>query len=186
MVYDTGRCGATPDDPPPPTLDNVCYNVYCPAMRKGLQAEIKQTKPFASRGAEALLSILRTAAVLDHQLAEALKPHGLTPTQYNVLRILRGAGAAGLCGREIAERMVARVPDAPRLLERLEAMRLIGRTRDPGDRRHVTARIRPEGLALLKVADPATVAVERARFGRLSARTLGGLIDGLAAVRDGA
>src|SRR5450756_2273564 len=113
-------------------------------MAKGLQAELKQTKPFPSRATEALLSILRTAAVLDHQLGEALRPHRITATQYNVLRILRGAGAAGLCGREIAERMVARVPDVPRMLERLEAMRLIRRERDAGDRRHVTARIAPQ------------------------------------------
>lgn len=154
-------------------------------MSQGLRAEIKQTKPFPSRATEALLSILRTAAVLDHQLGEALRPHRLTPTQYNVLRILRGAGAGGLCGREIAERMVARVPDVPRLLERLEAMRLIGRTRDPADRRHVTARIVPKGLDLLKAAGPATDVVVRSHLGRLSERTLVGLIEGLAAIRDG-
>jgi DNA-binding MarR family transcriptional regulator len=158
--------------------------MYRWAMPKGLQAEIQQRTPFPSRSAEALLSILRTAAVLDHQLGDALKPHGITPTQYNVLRILRGAGAAGLCGREIAERLVARVPDVPRLLERLEAMRLIGRTRDPADRRHVTARILPRGRALLQAATPATERIERSRFARLSERTLVGLIEGLAAVRD--
>jgi len=154
-------------------------------MPKGLQAEIKQTKPFPSRATEALLSILRTAAVLDHQLGEALRPHRVTPTQYNVLRILRGAGAGGLCGREIAERMIARVPDVPRLLERLEAMQLIRRERDPRDRRHVTARIAPKGLALLTAVGPATEAVARSRLGRLSERTLVGLIEGLTAVRDG-
>ena len=153
-------------------------------MPKGLQAELKQTKPFPSRATEALLSILRTAAVLDHQLGEALRPHQITATQYNVLRILRGAGAAGLCGREIAERMVARVPDVPRMLERLEAMQLIRRERDTGDRRHVTARIAPKGVALLKAAGPATDAVARLRLGRLSERTLASLIEGLAAVRD--
>jgi DNA-binding MarR family transcriptional regulator len=153
-------------------------------MPKGLQAELKQTKPFPSRATEALLSILRTAAVLDHQLGEALRPSHITATQYNVLRILRGAGAAGLCGREIAERMVARVPDVPRMLERLEAMQLIRRERDAGDRRHVTARIAPKGVALLKAVGPATDAVARLRLGRLSARTLASLIEGLAAVRD--
>jgi MarR family transcriptional regulator, organic hydroperoxide resistance regulator len=155
-------------------------------MPQGLQTELKQTKPFPSRATEALLSILRTAAILDHQLGEALRPHRITATQYNVLRILRGAGAAGLCGREIAERMVARVPDVPRMLERLAARQLIRRERDAGDRRHVTARIAPRGLALLAAVGPATDTVVRARLGRLSDRTLGHLIDGLAAVRDGA
>jgi DNA-binding MarR family transcriptional regulator len=152
-------------------------------MPSVLQAELKQTRPFPNRGAEALLSILRTAAVLDHQLSEALKPHRLTPTQYNVLRILRGAGANGLCGREVAERMVARVPDIPRLLDRLEGRRLVARETDPADRRHVTATITTKGLALLDQATPALEAVEKDRVGRLSDRTLSALVEGLAAVR---
>ena len=155
-------------------------------MPSVLQTELKQTRPFASRAAEALLSILRTAAVLDHQLSETLRPFGITPTQYNVLRILRGAGTAGQCGREVAERLVARVPDVPRLLDRMETMRLIQRERDPADRRHVTATITPKGLALLKELAPALDALEKARMGRLSDRTLAALIEGLAAVRDGA
>jgi DNA-binding MarR family transcriptional regulator len=152
-------------------------------MPSTLQAELKQTRPFPSRTSEAFVSILRSAAVLDHQLGEVLRPFGLTATQHNVLRILRGAGAEGLCGREIAERMIARVPDVPRMLDRLEAMRLIARERDPADRRHVTATITPKGLALLDEAIPAIEAVEKARLGRLSDRTLVTLIEALAAVR---
>ncbi len=152
-------------------------------MPSRLQAELKQTRPFPSKAAEALLSILRTAAVLDHQLGEALKPHGLTHTQYNVLRILRGAGASGLCGREVAERLVASVPDVPRLLDRLEGMRLISRERDPADRRHVTARITQKGLELLDRVLPDLEAVMHARTGRLNQRMLAGLIDGLARIR---
>jgi DNA-binding MarR family transcriptional regulator len=154
-------------------------------MARDLLAELKQTRPFPSRASEALVSIWRTAAILEHQLAEVLRPFGITPTQYNVLRILRGAGKAGLCGREIGERVVARVPDMPRLLERLAATALISRERDPRDRRHVTARITSKGLALLDRAFPAVDAMERARLGRLSDRTLAGIIEGLAAVRDG-
>jgi DNA-binding MarR family transcriptional regulator len=82
--------------------------------------------------------------------------------------------------------MVARVPDVPRLLERMEAQRLVSRERDAADRRHVTARITKKGLDVLERVGPAIEAVERARLGRLSERTLVGLIDGLAAVRDGA
>src|SRR5690348_10722457 len=97
-----------------------------------LRDEIKQTKPFARPADEALLSIMRTAAVLEHAGNEALKPHGLTHTQYNVLRILRGAGKRGLCGRDIAERMVSHVPDVSRLLDRMEDAGVIVRMRDPG------------------------------------------------------
>ena len=135
------------------------------------------------RVAPMLRALIRTAAVLDHQMSEALRPSGITLTQYNVLRILRGAGPSGLCGREIAERLVARVPDVPRLVERLEVMRLIRRERDPEDRRHVTATITPKGLRLLEEVTPGLEAVEQARLGRLSSRTLDGLIEGLAAVR---
>src|SRR6476661_7665572 len=105
-------------------------------MTSRLQAEIKQGKPFQSASAEALLSVMRTAAMLEHHLTEVLKPYGITPTQYNVLRILRGAGSGGLCGREVAERMVSRVPDISRLLDRMEEMDLVDRERDPADRRH--------------------------------------------------
>lgn len=78
-------------------------------MTRRLRDEIKQTRPFASREQEAYLSVGRTWSVLEHALSEALKPHGITPTQYNVLRILRGAGERGLCRSEVMERMIARV-----------------------------------------------------------------------------
>jgi DNA-binding MarR family transcriptional regulator len=148
-----------------------------------LQTDLKQKKPFPRISAEALVSVLRTAAVLDHQLTDVLKPFGITHTQYNVLRILRGAGAAGLCGREVAERMVSRVPDVSRLLDRMEDTDLISRERDPGDRRHVTARISRKGLAMLEEATPRLEAVVRARFGQLPAGRLQQLLEVLTAVR---
>jgi len=152
-------------------------------MPSDLQAELKQRKPFPSVGAEALLSVLRTAAVLEHQLTEVLKPYGITHTQYNVLRILRGAGVEGLCGREVAERMVSRVPDVSRLLDRMEEPGLISRERDPGDRRHVTARITRKGLAMLEQATPQLEAVERARVGQVPTGRLQQLIEVLSTVR---
>ena len=152
-------------------------------MSDNLQAELKQRKPFPRVTAEALVSVLRTAAVLEHQMTEVLKPLGITHTQYNALRILRGAGENGLCGREVAERLVSRVPDVSRLLDRMEDTGLIGRERNPGDRRHVTARITPKGLAMLDQATPKLEAVERARFGRVPARRLQELLDLLAGVR---
>jgi MarR family transcriptional regulator, organic hydroperoxide resistance regulator len=154
-------------------------------MPDRLQAELKQSKPFPSPVAEALLSILRTAAVIDHHLAEELKPFGITATQYNVLRILRGAGQQGLCGREVAERLVSKVPDVSRLLDRTEDLGLIRRERDPEDRRHVTARITDKGLAVLERSIPALEAIQRRRFGRLDPEGLQRLIAALEDVRSG-
>ena len=152
-------------------------------MADNLQAELKQKKPFKDVAAEALLSVLRTASVLEHQLTEALKPYGITHTQYNVLRILRGAGNEGLCGREVAERMVSRVPDVSRLLDRMEEAELISRERDPDDRRHVTARITRKGLAMLEQATPQLEAVGRARVGQVPTGRLQELIEVLTSVR---
>ena len=104
-------------------------------------------------------------------------------TQYNVLRILRGAGAKGLCGREVGERMVSSVPDVSRLLDRMEEMGLIRRDRDEADRRHVTARITPKGLEVVAQATAPLEAVERARFGHIAARRLEAVIDALEDVR---
>ena len=98
-------------------------------MPSRLQAEIKQTKPFPRRSSEALLSVMRTAALLEHRINEILRPYGITELQYNVLRILRGAGSHGLACQEIAERMINRDPDITRLLDRLEARKLIERAR---------------------------------------------------------
>jgi DNA-binding MarR family transcriptional regulator len=155
-------------------------------MASQLQEEIKQTKPFARPSDEALLSILRTATVLEHGSNELLRPYGITMTQYNVLRILRGAGARGLCGREIAERLISRVPDVSRLLDRMADMGLLAKERDAADRRHVTARITPKGRRVLKQATPALAVFGRGRVERLSARTIETLIEALSAIREGA
>jgi len=153
-------------------------------MPPTLRDEIKQTKPFAHPADEAVLSILRTAAVIEHAGNEALKAHGLTHTQYNVLRILRGAGQRGLCGRDIAARMVSNVPDVSRLLDRMEDMGVIARARDPDDRRHVTARITPAGRARLARATPDLERTGRARAERLSTAAMAALVRALAAIRE--
>ena len=132
------------------------------------------------------MSVMRTAAILEHELNEVLKPSGITVTQYNVLRILRGAGEKGLCGREVGERLVSAVPDVSRLLERMEDVGLISRERDATDRRHVTARITEAGRRLLDAVTPGLEAVERARFGRLSESALQAMITSLAHVRENA
>lgn len=153
-------------------------------MPSRLQAEIKQTKPFASLEQEAILGLLRTAAIVDHSNDETLRPFGLTTTQFNVLRILRGAGPDGLCGREIGERMINRVPDVPRLLERLEKAELITRERDAEDRRHVTARISAKGKQLLDEIAKIAFPMEK-RFGRLAQDQLRTLIAALDVIREG-
>ncbi len=118
-----------------------------------LKTEIKQSRPFGSIQEEAHLSIIRTAAMLTHAFNEAIRDRGITGTQYNALRVLRGAGPQGLCRNEVRDRLVARVPDATRLLDRLERMGLIERERQGEDRRFVTTRITPAGLALLAELD---------------------------------
>jgi len=153
-------------------------------MRKPtLQEEIKQSRPFGRPEVEALLSVLRTSALLDHALGQVLKPFGLTHTQYNVLRILRGAGEQGLCGREVGERLVSPVPDVSRLLERLDETGLVARCRDEGDRRHVKATLTREGEEVLDRATPALEALQKRWFGDLERSELRTLIEALADVR---
>ena len=89
-------------------------------MAAKLKDEIKQGKPFESLQAEVFLNLMRTADALSRGVEEILKLAGLSNTQYNVLRILRGAGEQGLCCREVADRMITRDPDITRLLDRLE------------------------------------------------------------------
>jgi len=154
-------------------------------MATRLRDEIKQTRPFNSLEQEAMLSIERTAAVLGHSLAEALKGYGVTPTQYNALRILRGAGEEGLCRNEVRDRLVARVPDVTRLLDRLEEMGLIARERDTSDRRLVTTRITREGLKLLARLDGPVAEAHERQLGHMDERSLRTLIDLLAKARGG-
>ena len=118
-----------------------------------LQDDIKQKKRFRSAEAEAFLNLLRTADVLTRGMEEAVKPSGLSHTQYNVLRILRGAGSTGLACREIGERMITHDPDVTRLLDRLEVRGLITRSREKGDRRVVTIRVTKEGMSILEQLD---------------------------------
>lgn len=152
-------------------------------MSTRLRDEIKQTRPFASLEQEAFLSLGRSWAILEHALAEALKPHGITPTQYNVLRILRGAGDEGLCRSEIMERMIARVPDATRLLDRIETASLIVRERSSEDRRFVTTRITNEGIELLAELDGVVLEMHRGQFTALDEEDLQTLIRLLELVR---
>ena len=116
--------------------------------------EIHQTKPFASLEEELLVSLLRTTDVLQERFEQMIRPFNISMTQYNVLRILRGAEPSGRTCGEIGERMIAREPDVTRLLERMEKAGLIHRTRDHSDRRVVVTRITSSGLKLLDEMDP--------------------------------
>lgn len=153
-------------------------------MSVSLKDEIKQNKPFPSKGAEAMLSILRTATILEHEQNEALRPYGVTSTQYNVLRILQGAGGGGLCGREIGERLISKVPDVSRLLDRMDEIELVTRERDPEDRRHVTARISAKGRKVLADATPALLTVGEKRFKNVGSDAAASLISGLEIIRN--
>lgn len=153
-------------------------------MGRTLRDEIKQTRPFSSAEQEALLSLERTAAVLVHQMAQEFEEYGVTPTQYNVLRILRGAGPAGLCRYQIRDRLVAEVPDVTRLLDRLEDAGLVERQRDTSDRRQVKTRITKDGLALLVRMDHPVDTMQKRMLGHLGERKLRTLIELLAEVRD--
>ena len=152
-------------------------------MQTDLQAELKQTRPFRSPLEEAFVGLQRTAAVLEHALETALKPSGITATQYNVLRILRGAGDAGLCRSEVGERMVRRVPDVTRLLDRLEETGFIARARGGEDRRYVTTRITPEGLAALESLDTVVTAFLESHMGQVAPTQLRALTEVLSALR---
>jgi DNA-binding MarR family transcriptional regulator len=153
-------------------------------MARTLQSELKRSKPFTSPEQEAMLSVACTAARLDHDMIEVLKPYGLTPTQYNALRILRGAGAEGLCRNEVRDRLIARVPDATRLLDRLEDTGLVVRGREGEDRRFVRARVTRRGLDLLARLDDVVIDLHRRQLGHLGPRKLRTLIDLLAEARD--
>ena len=154
-------------------------------MLRGLQAEIKQTKPFRSLQDEAYLNLLRTADALLRKEVELLKEYGLSPTQYNALRILRGAGEQGVTCGELSERMLTKDPDVTRLIDRLETRKLLTRARSDEDRRVVRTRITAEGLELLATIDEPCHQWTRGQLGHLSEVELRDLIRLLERAREG-
>jgi DNA-binding MarR family transcriptional regulator len=143
----------------------------------GLQAELRQTKSFASLHAEAFLNVVRTSAQMQHALHLQLKPYGITETQYNSLRILRGAGSSGLTCAAIAERLVSQDPDITRLVERLQRQGLVRRERGEKDRRVVLTKITAEGLNRLKEIDPVVNSTVNALLSHLSPSQLKTIIN---------
>jgi DNA-binding MarR family transcriptional regulator len=114
-----------------------------------LQKEIQQSKPFISARIEAYLALQRTTDLASRPVEKVFSRWGLTPEQYNVLRILRGAEPKGLPTLEIGRRMITRASNVTRIIDRLESKKLVDRKRETQDRRVVRIRISGEGLKLL-------------------------------------
>jgi DNA-binding MarR family transcriptional regulator len=121
---------------------------------------------------QAYIALLRTADRLLREFADWLEPYDLSPTQYNALRILRGAGSAGLPCREVGARMMSRDPDVTRLVDRLEKRGLVVRRREKSDRRVVRAAITPAGMDVLKRLDKPVGEFVRKLMGQLKTERL--------------
>ena len=122
-------------------------------MSDELRRELRQSRPFGSLEEATFLSVQRTASLWMQALTHKLRPFDLTPTQYNVLRILRGAHPGSLTCTQVGERMVTPVPDVTRLLDRLLARHLVWKARDESDRRIMRVEISGRGLDLLASLD---------------------------------
>ena len=141
-----------------------------------LKSEIAQKAAFSSAEEEAILNLMRTSDCVEHAFQQKTRGWGLTSTQYNVLRILRGAGGEGLACAAIGDRMVAVEPDITRLLARLKKLKLIRQHRDRRDRRVVLTEISPAGLEMLRAMDPVVERAPGELLGHLSSAQLAQLI----------
>ena len=148
-----------------------------------IREEIRQTRPFASLAEEGVVTLVATADRVRGGLSEVVEERGITLQQYNVLRILRGAGDSGLPTLEIASRMIEKSPGITRLLDRLEARRLVRRVRCPRDRRQVLCRISGAGSALVASLDGPVDAAAAGALSRLGAKEKKELVRLLDAVR---
>jgi DNA-binding MarR family transcriptional regulator len=166
-------------------LDNVCYHDYCVDMEYGIgkaTAGGQGKRRGLSLEEDVFVSILRTGDALMRASEHVLRDSDVLPTQYNVLRILRGS-PDGLPCSEIAKRMISRDPDMTRLLDRMEKRGLISRERSTSDRRVVVTRITEQGMDVLARLDEPVRESHRKTLGHLGARRLKELMELLAAVR---
>ena len=150
---------------------------------KTIQEEIKQTRPFPTLEEEAIVSLARTAAVVETASTDLMKSYGLTVTLYNVLRILRGAGPDGLCRYEVRDRLITPEPDVTRLLDRLEKAGFVTRERNSLNRREVKATITKRGLDLLDEIDGPLRKLHDEQVGHMDEQDLRDLIRLLAVAR---
>jgi DNA-binding MarR family transcriptional regulator len=155
-------------------------------MAGRIQAELKQSRPIGSLEEEAFLNLARTSNALSQGIADLLRSHDLTPAQYNVLRILRGAGEGGLNASDIAGRMISRDPDVTRLVDRLEKRGLVDRWRCSEDRRVVWTRLSQAGRELIDPLDEPLDALHRRLLSHMPPEKLQTLITLLEEARDGA
>lgn len=147
-----------------------------------LQSEIQQSRPFRSAAQEAAVALLRTASVVRRVLSRVIEPHGLTLAQYNALRIIAGAGPAGITTLAIRERMIEEGTPITRLLDKLEVGGLIRRSRG-SDRRTVLCHIAPAGTRLLSTLDPLVDRADESTVAVLGERQLRSLIAALEEIR---
>lgn len=144
-------------------------------MPSDLRSELKKRDPFEMPEIEAFLNILRTAGELSGELVAVTRPAGLSPAQYNILRILRGASETapdGLPCGEIADRMVTREPDVTRLIDRLEKAGLVRRQRSESDRRRVFVALTTLGFERLDALDEPIRAMHRRLLGHMTPEEL--------------
>ena len=153
--------------------------------RSRVQAEIQQRRPFRSRGQEATIALLRTASVVGRAVARVVEPSGLSLAQYNALRIIRGAGAAGIPTLSVRERMIEEGTTITRLLDKLEEQGLIERERAAPDRRQVICHVTAAGRRLLDKLDPLVDASDAEAVDALDDEQLEQLILMLDAIRAG-
>lgn len=156
-------------------LDNSRYNEYYCYVLNQAQKEMKLIEPFFNRKEEVFVSLQLSAEVLKLIVVETLKAAGLTPSQYNVLRVLRGAGSGGASVREIGDSMITKDSDVTRLLDKLEARKLILRQRQMEDRRVVKAYITGAGLDVLAALDKPIDECHERQLGHLNEKQLSDL-----------
>jgi len=153
-------------------------------MTPTIQEEIRQSKPFDSLEQEVLINIARTAAVLGHRMEQHFRTFGITATQFNVLRIVAGAGSTGISQCDIASRLVAATPDVPRLLKRTETAGLIRRAADTADKRVLRVQLTPAGSRLLQQINAHVEEISSVFFPNLTKKRLRDLNELLNDARD--
>lgn len=152
-------------------------------MPKSLQEELKQSKPFASVEVEAYVSLMRTYAILSQPVNDLFKSFGITQTLYNLMRIIRGGAEDGVPCSIIADRLVTRVPDVTRLVDRAVESGLVVRNRPETDRRVVLLTLTQKGVELLNEIQGPLLQAHHAQMKGLSKAELSTLVDLLARLR---
>jgi len=153
-------------------------------MPPNLAAEIRKRDAFDLPQQEAMLNVVRTAAKLQEPFDRLFKRHGVSAPLYNILRILRGAGATGAASGEIGPQMITPAPDVTRLVDRLERLGLAKRSRGEADRRVVLVKLTAEGKRLLRKLDPLVESLHRDQLAHLTAKDLAAINDLMVKARE--